>query len=491
MASCAIDFGDYPAARRLFTEALEYDPTNIDVRAGLMLCELENASAPEMRAIYLKVLFLVRDRPSCMAYFNRILFLNLSLGELTPEERLEDHLRFAQWFERPHMPWPLHNNEKDPDRKLKVGYVSGDFFEHSVTKFFLPVLAAHDRTQIEVYLYSNREYQDKTTLAIRQHADHWVECYELSDTELDQAIRGAEIDILIDLSGHTLLNRLGVFARKPAPIQATWIGMAGTTGLSAMDYRITEADSDSPGLTDKWHSEKLVRLEPSLSVMAKPENLPSIPTRGAGVDDNSFLFASLNQLYKVNAEVIRVWCSILSQSPHSRIVFCNVSTSAAEGYILELLAPYAVDPQRLIFKATVPEKEFLDFLLEVDMALDTFPYNGGATTSAALWMGVPTVTLAGTTSVSRIGVAALSAVGLRRFVARNETEYVSLAVKASLDPSAVRAGRQPLRERLENAHGTLAVDFAKSLSRFYRAAWKAWCDSTVLDTDKCFDTSND
>ncbi len=476
MASCALELKQYEMARHHCNEALKIEPGNIDIQACKILCGLENASLSDSRRIYLEALHLVRDRPSASLLLSRLIFLNLSNPTLSPKTGLDDSLLYAEWFEKPYRPWAPHSNECRIGRKLKIGYVSGDFSSHSVTKFFAPLLQRHDRMSFEIYLYSNSAHQDESTLAVRRFADYWVDAFEFTDDELEAQIRRERIDILVDLSGHTAQNRLSVFARKPAPIQATWIGMAGTTGLNAMDYRITTATLDPPGLTESHHTEKLVRI-PSIATLARPEQHVVASTQNTTSLTKRFTFASLNQPYKINEEVVAAWVSILAKAPDSSLVVCHVNSKKDEERIRAYLAPSSIPPERIITKPTMPEKEFLEFLNGVDLALDTFPYTGGTTTAIALWAGVATISLPGVTTVSRAGAEVLTAAGLAEFVVNNVGEYISLGVNCAMDPEGRLPERTELIGRLHATYDVTAEVAARAIEGFYQEAWQDWCSN--------------
>jgi protein O-GlcNAc transferase len=482
MGSCALEMGRAETAKHHFQQALKVDPNNRPAMIGVSLCDIVGKPPLEARRLQLDLLAKVRLEPNAAALYSRLLFQNIARAGLSADENFADHRQYSAWFEQPHRPWHAHTNAPTPTRRLRVGYVSGDFFNHSVARFFLPILRSHDPAVCETVLFSNREFQDETSRELQLASGSWLNCFDLSDEELAVEIRRAGIDILVDLSGHSAYNRLPVFARKPAPIQATWIGVAGTTGLSAIDYRLTDPVMDPPGLTEQWHTEKLVRLATPLSLVARPANLPPVNPPARFFDTDMFTFASLNQLYKLNIAVVEAWATILHSAPRSRLLVCHVNTDSDKQLVHDLLRGQNIEPSRIILFPTMAADLFLEFLDQVDLALDSFPYNGGTTSVTALWMGVPTLTLLGNSSISRVGAATALSVGLDKLVAESTAEYVATACAIANDHAAHLPTKLTLRERLEHEHMTAAAKIGASLMRFYRDAWVSWCRNEALDT---------
>jgi predicted O-linked N-acetylglucosamine transferase (SPINDLY family) len=367
-----------------------------------------------------------------------------------------------------------HANRPDPERRLRVGYVSGDFVEHAMSYSVEPLLAHHDRSQVEVVCYANNAHQDQVTDRLRQHADAWHRVAGLPDDATAALVREHGIDVLVDLAGHTALNRLMVFARKPAPVQVAWLGYVTTTGLSAMDYRLTDAVVDPPGMTERHYTETLVRL-PCVSVFRPaPESPPVNPL--PALAGGRLRFASLNHLAKVTPEVIGVWARVLAAAPESVLIIVNAGDPLVRERLARAFAQHGVPAERLDFRARLSLGGFLALHHEVDLALDPFPYNGGATSCHSLWMGVPFVTLAGDRYMARMGASLLDAAGLPELVARTPDEYVALATRLADDRSRLAALRGSLRERLAASPLMNAPEFARSVERAYRRMWQAWCE---------------
>jgi len=425
----------------------------------------------EAIACYRQVLSIKPD--SASAYSN-LLYTMQYLNSVTPAEAFSEHQRYAERYETPlKARWQPHANSRDPERRLRIGYVSADFYNHAVAFFIEPILASHDKSRVEIYCYYNHNKHDAHTDLIAAHADHWLACSKMSDEQLAERIRADGIDILVDLSGHTGYNRLPVFARKPAPVQATWIGYAGSTGLTAMDYRITNEEMDPPGLTERYHSETLLRM-PDSGVAYRPEpGCPPVNPLPALTAD-TFVFASLNNLIKTNPSVVNLWARILGALPHARLMLGNITDSGIRQRVIERFGQAGVEADRLILQPRMSFSDYLALHHMIDLALDPFPYNGGTTTMHSLWMGVPVITLAGEHMVSRCAVPLLSRVGLSDFITHNEEDYFQRAIQLAQDLPGLDRIRQSIRERMSASnYGSQTV--TRHLETAYREMWRKWC----------------
>ncbi len=419
---------------------------------------------------YRKALELSPNHP--VAWSNLLLTL-LYDDRISPLEMFAETRRFSECIEQPlQSEWPKHSNSRDENRRLKIGYVSADLRDHALAYFIEPVLANHDKSKFEIYCYYNHPLQDAMTVRLRGLSDHWLQCDRMTDERLSAEIQADGIDILVDLSGHTAFNRLPVFARKPAPIQISWIGYIGTTGLSAMDYRFTDEHLDPPGLTEDFHSEHLLRL-PAAFTFRADSAAPPVNTLPA-LTENSFTFASLNNPAKLNAKVVALWARILAAVPHSRLMLGNAQTNQ-EKWLLQLFAEHGVAEDRLLLLPRVNLQEYLEAHHRIDLALDPFPYNGGTTTNYAMWMGVPVVVLAGDRPIARVGVCNLMRVGLPEFVAQNEDEYVQIVLQHSRDLHALNDLRQSLRERILSSSVIDPVAYTHMVEDAFRRVWSEWC----------------
>jgi len=371
---------------------------------------------------------------------------------------------------------PIHKNLRDPDRPLRIGYVSADFHFHPVSRFFEPILKAHDRNKFEITCYSNTTWHDVVAERLQAYADHWRSIAGMVDDQVVDLIMRDGIDILVDLSGHTAGNRLPVFARKPAPIQVTYIGYPSTTGLSAMDYRISDNWLDPDGITEHVHSEEIVRLPNGSFCFTPYEQSPAILEKPA-VSPGNVTFASFNNTAKINHEVVALWSSVLQALPGSRMLLAAkaLDDNSAVEHLLTMFKQQGVDPERLDFQGWLPIAEHLNLYNRVDIGLDTFPWCGNTTTCDALWMGVPVITLAQKESRGRMGASVLSQAGLNGFIAESPDEFVARAVALARDPDLLRQLRSSLRATLEQSPLLDAQAITAPLENAYREMWRRWC----------------
>lgn len=370
-------------------------------------------------------------------------------------------------------------HERYPRRRLNIGYVSPDFRRHSVACFIEPVLAAHDRKKFKVFCYSNAAFTDEITQRLQGISEEWRDISAMPDPWLAQQIRADRIDILVDLAGHTGGGRMLLFAAKPAPVQITWLGYPDTTGLAAIDHRLTDAIADPEGQTERFNSENLVRLPGGFLCYRAPAESPEVgglPLLHAG----RVTFGSFNNLAKLTPSMIALWVQVLNALPDARLVLKSpgLSASSARRALFNQFSERGIPRERLVMRG--PEESFplhLDKYNEIDIALDVFPYNGVTTTCEALWMGVPVVTLAGRTHVSRVGASILNRVGLADLVAESGDDYVQKAVQLARDVERLGALRAGMRERMRSSPLLDADGFTRALENAYDKIWERWCDA--------------
>lgn len=418
-------------------------------------------------------------KPDNAGAYGSLYFALLYRAGSTADDVLIAHRRFAQQFEKPlRRFWSRHSNRRDPERKLKIGYVSPDFRNHSVAFFMEPVIERHDRSGFEIHAYYNHAMSDETTSRIRGSCDHWVSCINMSDGELAERIRADGIDILIDLAGHSANNRLLVFARKPAPVQVAYLGYPATTGLTAIDWRLTTAEVDPDG-SDGYYSERLWRLPRSLWCYRPADSLSADARPPAR--DGAVCFGSLNNYPKVSPDAIALWGRILRELPRSSLIMTHVPEGSARETLFARFAANGVDRERLILHHRLPASEFHDVARGIDIALDPFPYNGTTTTCEALWRGIPVVTLRGNTSVSRSGHALLNAVGLDACCAGDEDAYVRIAVELARDTARLQSLKSGLRARMASSPLRDESGFVHEIEEAYRGMWREWCARKEID----------
>ncbi len=410
---------------------------------------------------------------------NSLLFSMNYVSGLQPEAVYAAHVEFGSRHEAPlreaaSLP---HANIPDTERRLRIGYVSGDFRYHSVASFLEPVLAQHDRARFEVYCYSCSSSADEMTRRLQGHADCWRNIAGMSDEEAAQRIRDDRIDILVDLAGHTANNRLLTFARKPAPVQVAYLGYPNTTGLTTMDYRLTDAHADPVGCSEHLFTERLVRLPRVFLCYCPTEGAPPLVPPPV-VKTGQITFGSFNALPKITPEVVACWSRIFRALPKARLILKNDSLrdETARRRYLDLFSREGIAPERLeLLGWTASASGHLALYWRVDIALDPFPYNGTTTTCEALWMGAPVIALAGRTHAGRVGVSLLNSVGLDDLVADSPERYVELAVQLAQQPDRLASLRRELRERMAASPLCDAPAHIRAFETVYRTLWQQWC----------------
>jgi predicted O-linked N-acetylglucosamine transferase (SPINDLY family) len=403
----------------------------------------------------------------------RLFMLNF-LPDLPASKLFDEHKAHARhFFSRLYPDNPAFDNNKNIDRRLKVGYVSADFKKHPVAVFIEPVFKHYNRSRFEVHAWHSTTVHDDITESFRKMVDVWHEIAEMDDAAVAKSIKDARIDILIDLSGHTGGHRLPVFARKPAPIQATWLGYIGTTALKTMDYRICDNFSDPPGMTEIYHTEALARLPHSQWCHIPYTNLPAITETPAATRQHLTL-GSFNNATKLNDEVLLLWSSILQQIPDAQLHLAAIPEGRAQARIINFMAHHQIPGSRLSFIPRLDYTNYLAAIGNVDIALDPFPYNGGTTSLDILMVGVPFVTLAGNHSIARGGVSLLSNAGLTDFIANSRDEYIAIIKCIANDRNKLSKIRSELRKRMESSPLLDCAAFTRDLEKMYFDWWGEW-----------------
>jgi protein O-GlcNAc transferase len=390
-----------------------------------------------------------------------------------PDAVFADHCRWGQRQEATVSPLP-HTNDPSPDRRLRVGYISPDLRIHPLARYFEPVLAHHDPKQVEVYCYAEVAVPDAVTRRMQALSHAWRLSWCRSDAEVAEQIRKDQIDILVDLAGHTAGNRLGILAHKPAPIQGTWLGYMNTTGLRTVDYRLTDRVLDPPGQPVR-DTEELVRLPSSFCCFAPPVDAPSVTPLPA-LRREHLTFGSLHNLFKLNKRVFDLWCQLLKTVPTARLLmFRDTLTGSAQEYVRGQFIERGIAPERLDLRHGSSAPGYLGIYSEIDVSLDSFPFTGGVTTCEALWMGVPVLSLSGVRTAGRNAAALLTAAGLADWVVESPEKYTALAVRVASELDHLAEVRAGLRDRMK---ATLcdAGRFTRELEDAYRIMWRRWCE---------------
>jgi predicted O-linked N-acetylglucosamine transferase (SPINDLY family) len=465
-----VDNGDYEEGREELEKLLAAGYETAQVRYNLCVVYRAQGRIAEAIAACQRAIELTPDDKS--AYTNLLLTLNYS-DKYDAAGIFDEHRRFGARFAKPYVEPPL---DRTWPRRLRVGYVSPDFRNHVVMCFVEPIIARHDRSRVEVFCYHTLYWQDHATERLRKLPEHWVDAGSMSDAQLLERIRADRIDILVDLTGHTGDNRLLVFTQKPAPVQATYLGYPGTTGISAIDYRISDARADPPGEADRLSAERIVRPWPTYFCYRLPEanqtpDCGPLPAHAAG----HITFGCFNNLPKVSDAFIDAASQVLAAVPGSRMILKSRTLSipvVADRY-REQFRKGGIDPSRVELRGW--EASFgghLNVYREIDIALDSLPYNGATTSCESLWMGVPVVSLSGDRHAGRMGSSILAGVGLEELVTYTVPDYVRTAVALAGDLPRLEALREGLRERMRRAMLTDETGFTRALEDCYIDMWQ-------------------
>lgn len=368
----------------------------------------------------------------------------------------------------------VYRNSRDPEKRLRVGYVSSDFRRHPISFFTLPVFREHS-DDVESICYSGVTHRDEWTERLRSSVRAWRDVAGLSDSELCEVILSDQVDILVDLAGHTAGNRLLTFARRPAPVQVSWLGYFNTTGMMAMDYLVVDSEIAPEGEPAPF-VEQPMRLRGCYLCYEGPDYAPGVAPLPA-MSRTEITFGCFNTQAKITGDVIRVWSKILKAAPQSRLILKNpvLNDEGCRQLVREEFVSCGLPAERLMLLGSSPHRELLESYAEVDIALDPFPYNGGTTTCEALWMGVPVVTLAGDRFVSRVGPTILRHAGCSEWVAADVDGYVRTAVSLAADRAKLAAIRGRLRDQVRQSPLGDTAEFTRSWEDALRMVWRLWC----------------
>jgi protein O-GlcNAc transferase len=370
----------------------------------------------------------------------------------------------------------VHENDRTPDRRLRIGYVSPDFRAHAHPLCLIPLLRAHDRQQFEVYCYTDATAADPITEQPRSLPDRWIDTRQQSDESVAAQIRADRIDILVDLAMHLPANRLLLFARKPAPVQASCLAYPGSTGVAAMDYRLSDPHLDPPGMDESVYSEKTIRL-PQTFRCYDPLTFQDIPVGSLPAQERGTItFGCLNHPRKISDAILHQWSRVMAEVGTARLLLLAPNRGDQQR-IVDRLTKDGIHPSRIEMLADRPRREYLRLYHQIDITLDTFPYAGDTTSLDSLWMGVPIITLIGQTAVSRAGLSLLSNLNLSELAAEAPDEFVRIAIDLANDLPRLQSLRSTLRQRMQQSPLMDATIFARSIEAAYRRMWHNWCDA--------------
>lgn len=459
---------------RCYQKAMALVPENAEAHNNLGSVLKDRGDIRDSMGCYRKALSI---KPDYVEAHSNLLFAMQYDPDVNNQEIFAESQSWWRQHGAVHAGRFVHRNDPDPSRRIRVGYVSPDFREHSVCYFFLPLLEEHHSDAVETFCYADVKRPDAMTTRIKGLTDHWRSIVGLSDEDVARKVYEDRIDILVDLAGHTANNRLLVFARKPAPVQVTWLGYPNTTGMPVMDYRITDDVVDPVGAADPYYTERLTRLSQGFLCYAPPEEASDISSLPA-LREGRVTFGSFNNLPKMNKRVVKVWSKILSMVPGSSLLLKSkpLMDEGVRRRYLKMFSMWGISAERIVFEGyTQTTREHLSLYNRVDIGLDPFPYNGTTTTCEALWMGVPVVTLMGNRHSSRVGASILSRVGLQELICGTEADYVNRAVALAADLERLKTLRTQMRERLTGSPLCDAASFAGMVEDSYQTMWKALC----------------
>lgn len=463
--------GCFAAAADVYADAIKADAANNSARVNLGVALLEQGKLETATSLFGDVLNAEPDNQD--AAHNR-LYAGI-YAEDAPDTLLAAHAAWGKTVPVCDRPQPY-----DPrsDRRLRVGYVSPDFHRHSVSFFVEPLLRAHDAGEVEVFGYSDVAQPDEVTTRLQGYAHHWRNIRGQDDKSVLELIRADKIDVLVDLAGHTSGNRLPVFAQGAAPIQVTSLGYPATTGLPAMGYRFCDVATDPLPSADAWSTEVLVRLPEGLHCFQPPQRADD-PGAPPMAENGHVTFGSFNKLAKISRHTLALWAEVLRAIPDARLILKSkpLVEESTRRKLRGAFEEHDVSPDRIDLMGWVGgDQGHLSLYGRIDVALDTFPYNGTATTCEALWMGVPVVTLAGQGHAARVGASLLTQIGCSAWIAEDSARFVARARELSADVLELTEVRRTLRAQMAASSLCDAKGYAKFVEVAYRSLWRAVCE---------------
>ncbi len=419
--------------------------------------------------------------PNYVDAYTNLLYTLAHNPDAPPEFAFHEALNFGKVAMQNVQPLVHSPANRDAHKKLRVGMLSGDFWNHAVAFFMAPLLAKLDQSDFEWVAYYNNTKNDSITQEIKTHFAVWNDISSLSDIQVAQKIANDQIDIIIDLSGHTDKNRLMALAYKPSPIQVSWLGYPATTGVPTIDYYLVDNDWSPSGLLDNFFVEKLVQL-PSVVTFASPDK--SVPVLDTPALKNGYItFGSFNRSSKLTQCTLDLWCKTLHVVPQAKMVLGNISDAPLQTQLEKEFSRRGISLDRLTFYAKKSIPEYLALHGEIDLILDTFPYAGGTTTGFALWMGVPVLTYSWASLAGRGGVLMLSRVGLQdKFVANNEQEFIDLAKSWSENINELQTIRHQLRSRMQHSTKCDPQNVARGLEKGLTMMWQRFCSGLPVES---------
>ncbi len=464
--------GETEAAVRAYQKASSLKPDDAGILSNLATALGEQARHEEAKLAIEKA---IKLDSSPRGPWHNLLMDGFYRADHEPEQSFRQHKAWGEGVEGA-LPAAVrrHDLDRDPDRPLRVGLVSPDFCQHPVARFLLPILAGADRESVDYIAFAQQGWSDEMTDALKVEVSEWHEIQLLGDEAAAALVRDRKVDILVDLAGHTANTRLGVFMRRPAPVQATYLGYPGTTGLTSIQYRLTDAWADPPEKTDRYHTEELVRIPRGFLCFEPPADAPEV-VEPPVLRNGHVTFGSFNNMAKLSGRSIALWARVLEAVPGSRLFLKSrpLGDPLTRSRIEKRFAAAGVAADRLILRGRVDGYAgHLAAYGEVDIALDTVPYNGTTTSCEALYMGVPMVGLAGLSHVTRVGVSILSACGLAKLIGRTEDDYVAIAAALAENNERLVQLREAIRPAMLEAPLTDRAGFCRRIEGVWRELWR-------------------
>lgn len=471
--------GNGEAALELIGRAVTIKPGFADAHNNLGNILKDYGRVREAIASYKRALAAKPD--FVMAHSNCLLAMHY-LPDTTNEEA---YLAAVAWGKQHCAAIPhrfFHGNDADPDRPLRIGYVSADFRRHPVWYFSEALFSNYDRNAFEIFCYSNSAKNDDVTNKLQGFVGHWRDIYGISDDKAAEIIHNDAVDILVDLSGHSSGHRLLIFASRPAPVQLTWLGYFGTTGMAAMDYVISDATTVPPG-EELWFTEKVIRLSETRLCYTPPEYAPPIKPLPAA-KRGYVTFGSFNNLAKITPEVVELWSMVLHAVAGSRLIlkWLPLNDDFVRNCYLRQFAAQGIEADRIELRGWSAHGDMLNEYGDVDIALDPFPFSGGLTSCEALWMGVPVITMPGDQPISRQTTGFLTTTGLTGLIAENAGRYVAIAAGYAKDLDRLAQLRKDLRMRAAASPLCNGKRFSADMEQAYRNIWQQWCKKKQMIT---------
>jgi protein O-GlcNAc transferase len=477
---CALSEQDQPdEAVEAFKTALRLRPDDSFARSNLRAAMIQSGQANETLVLFKE---LSPNAPGAVAaHSNYLMALHYTCDD--PEAILAEQRRWSELHAAPlQSRIRPHTNDPSAGRRLRIGYVSADFSDHPAGRNILPLLREHDRDRFEIFCYSSSVKRHPLTDRMQACCNVWRNIFGVDDEAVARMIRNDGIDILVDLSLHSAGSRLLVFAHKPAPVQATFVGYPGGTGLETIDYRLTDPYLDPPGVGDEHYVETSVRLPTTFwcydsegMELADAPPLTSPPATYAGVVS----FGYLGAFWKITDAALALWAKVVAAVAGSRLIILSPQGKARER-LAQKLGLLGIERNRIEFLARKVRREYLSYYSKIDIGLDTLPYNGHTTNLDSLWMGVPVITLAGRTSVGRAGLSVLSNLNLPELTARTPEEFVTITTKLAQDLPRLAELRSSLRQRMLSSPLMDARQFARDVEAVYVRLWQKWCEDRTI-----------